>query len=295
VDGTGLVTVLAAGTVTIRARSEATEGSLGFTLTVPVLVGAGDIAICRSNGDEATAALLDDIPGTVYTLGDNVYPNGTLREFIDCFEPSWGRHKWRTRPAPGNHDYATPNAAGYFEYFGQAAGDEPGLGYYSYDFGAWHVIVLNSVRDRVRGSPMVDWLEQDLAAHPARCTVAYWHHQRFSSGMLGNNASFQVLWEVLYEAHVDIVLNGHDHHYERFAPQTPNGQPDPAHGIREFIVGTGGRSLFPWGVVADNSEVRSNETFGVLKLALHPSRYEWDFIPVAGGAFTDSGREDCHQ
>jgi ABC-type transporter MlaC component len=262
-----------------------------------VLVGAGDIASCSSDGDEATATLLDTIDGTVFTLGDHAYEAGTPIEFAACYEPSWGRHKSRTRPSPGNHDYLTPSASGYFDYFGPAAGD-PDRGYYSYGLGAWHIIVLNSNCSDVGGcgpgSPQERWLRADLAAHPATCTLAYWHHPRFSSGAQGNEADVTAFWQALYEHGAEIVLGGHDHVYERFAPQKPNGEPDPVGGVRQFVVGTGGATRHRFdGPPTANSESRDDDTFGVLKLTLHPTSYEWRFIPVAGRTFTDSGRGRC--
>ncbi|MGI9627596.1 MAG: metallophosphoesterase family protein [Longimicrobiales bacterium] len=258
-----------------------------------VLVGAGDIAECGLQSDEATADLLDGIPGTVFTAGDNVYDDGTAQEFQDCYEPSWGRHKARTRPSAGNHDYNTPDATGYYAYFGSAAGN-PDEGYYSYDLGSWHVVVLNSNIPRELGSPQIDWLINDLASTSAECTVAYWHHPRFTSGFHRNDESMAAMWDALYAAGAEIVINGHDHHYERFAPQDPAGQPDPDMGIREFVVGTGGTDLFPAIFLASNSEVRNASTFGVLKLTLYDGAYDWEFVPVVGQSFTDSGSEVCH-
>jgi Calcineurin-like phosphoesterase len=264
----------------------------------PVLVGAGDIADCASSGDEATAKLLDDVSGTVYTLGDNAYESGAPSEFSECYDPTWGRFKERTRPSLGNHDYLTHEASGYFDYFGSAAGD-PKKGYYSYDLGGWHVVVLNSQCWQVVRcgpySPMIDWLEQDLASSPMPCTLAYWHNPLFSSGYHGNYPGMKPAWEALYEADAEVVLNGHDHDYERFPPQSPSGAADDARGIRQFVVGTGGRELRPFRTtIAANSEVRNAHTFGVLKLTLHPNSYEWKFVPVAGKTFTDSGASDCH-
>jgi hypothetical protein len=261
-----------------------------------VLVGAGDIAGCGSQKDLETALLLDNIPGTVFTLGDNVYPDGADLEFSDCYDPTWGRHKARTRPAPGNHDYHTSGASGYFNYFGAAAGDAD-KGYYSYDVGDWHVIALNSECAEVggceMGSPQGQWLQADLAANPKACTLAYWHHPRFSSGWHGSNASYQDFWQLLYDAGADVVLNGHDHTYERFAPQDPTGISDPGRGIREFVVGTGGAGLYSFGIPEPNSEVRENSTHGVLKLTLHPTSYDWELVPIAGQTFTDSGSASC--
>ncbi len=263
-----------------------------------ILVGAGDIASCASDGDEATASLLDNIGGVVFTLGDNAYEAGTPIEFAACYEPSWGRHRSRTRPSPGNHDYLTAGASGYFRYFGDRAGDR-GKGYYRYELGAWQIIVLNSNCAEVggcgRGSLQERWLRAQLAAHPAICTLAYWHHPRFSSGRSGGEAAVDAFWQALYEHDADVVLAGHDHVYERFAPQKPSGEPDPVRGLRQFIVGTGGMSLYEFdGPAGANSEARDDRTFGVLKLTLHTTSYEWHFVPVAGRTFADSGTGSCH-
>jgi len=270
--------------------------------TTKILLGAGDIADCSrsegvgSTGGEDTARLLDRIAGTVFTTGDNVYESGTDAEFNECYEPSWGRHKARTYPSLGNHEYYTPNASGYFDYFGETAGD-PSEGYYSYDLGEWHVVVLNSMCENVGGcgddSPMLRWLKEDLSANPKTCTLAYWHYPLFSSGYHGNIASMKPTWDALYAANADVVVNGHDHSYERFAPQDPNGEADSERGIREFVVGTGGASLRPFETIKANSEVRNADTHGILKLRLHPTGYDWEFIPVAGETFRDSGSGSC--
>ena len=263
-----------------------------------VLVGAGDIADCGSTGDEATAVLLDQIGGTVFTLGDNVYPSGTPDQFLDCYGPSWGRHLTRTFPSAGNHDYETPGAAGYYGYFDAAAG-RPGEGWYSYEAGAWHVVVLNSMCAAVggchAGSPQEAWLRADLAANPTACTLAYWHHPRFSSGSThGSDATYDAFWRALHDAGADVVLAGHDHVYERFVPQDPDGVADTARGIRQFTVGTGGRSLYAFGAPLATTQVRDSTTFGVLRLTFRPETYEWRFVPVAGGAFSDAGTANCH-
>jgi 3',5'-cyclic AMP phosphodiesterase CpdA len=261
-----------------------------------VLVGAGDIALCNGEGDQATARLLDAIPGTVFTLGDNVYSSGTPEEFANCYDPSWGRHKARTRPVPGNHDYATRGAAGYYNYFGASAG-EPGKGYYSYDLGAWHIIVLNSEIDAGPASAQVGWLRADLAAHPARCTLAMWHKPLFSSGPHGDDgtgAPTRSFWDALYEFGADVVLGGHDHDYERFAPQAPDGSPDPARGIRQFVAGTGGASPYYFTNIKPNSEIRLTGLNGVLKLTLHEGSYDWEFIPAVGLPINDAGTGECH-
>lgn len=261
--------------------------------TAVVLVGAGDIGSCGSTGDEATAALLDSIPGTVFTAGDNAYPAGSARQFARCYGPSWGRHKARTRPSPGNHDYRTAAAAAYFAYFGAQAGPV-GRGYYSYDLGDWHLISLNSNISMRAGSPQERWLRADLAATSKRCVLAYWHHARFSSSSNhGSQKQTQPLWEALYEHGAEIVISGHDHVYERFALQTPDGRMDADRGIREFVVGTGGAGHYDFGTPLPNSEVRDNTTYGVLKLTLSRESYSWTFVP-SGGSFTDSGSGTCH-
>ena len=291
------------GGIVLLKLSEPEEISAGARDVV--LVGAGDIADCPdpegsgSTGAEDTAALLDDITGTVFTVGDNAYPSGTDADFNDCYGPSWGRHKARTYPSPGNHDYETPNASGYFNYFGAAAGD-PTEGYYSYDLGEeWHVVVLNSMCGNVGGcgddAPMLRWLKEDLAANPKACTLAYWHHPLFSSGNHGNNAYINPIWDALYAANADVVVNGHDHIYERFAPQNPSGVADSDMGIREFVVGTGGAYHSPLGRILPNSEVRNTDTHGILKLTLHQTSYDWEFVPVEGQTFTDSGSANCHE
>lgn len=257
-----------------------------------VLIAAGDIAECPRQADEATAAIVDTLPGTVAVLGDNVYDNGTAEEYANCYHPSWGRHKARTRPTPGNHEYGSPGAAPYFAYFGAAAGT-PGEGWYSYNLGKWHIVVLNSELPRSVDSPQMQWLRADLAANPALCTLAYWHKPRFSSGPHGNNAGMAPFWDALYAAGADVVLVGHDHTYERFAPQAPDGSADPVRGIRQFVVGTGGRSAYAFQGTAANSEVRFNASPGVLRMELDEAGYRWRFIPVTG-ASPDEGSGTCH-
>jgi hypothetical protein len=255
-----------------------------------VFVGAGDIAVCGSAGTEATARLLDGIGGTVFAAGDIAYLEGTAQQFRDCYDPTWGRQKFRTRPAPGNHEYLSPGAAPYFAYFGALAGP-PGLGYYSFPLGAWHAISLNSNVSVTQGSAQGQWLRADLSSSPTKCTIAYWHHPLFTSGPNGDNTEMRDFWRMLYAAGVDIILNGHDHLYERFAPQDPDGIPDPAHGIRQFTVGTGGAPLYDLVRIAPNSEVRL-KSFGVLKLTLSAETYQWEFIGVSGAG--DSGSGSCH-
>jgi len=259
----------------------------------PVIVGAGDIAGCNTSGDEATAKLVQGIGGTVMAVGDLAYPGGSAGQFAKCYAPSWGAFKSRTRPAPGNHEYDTSStAAPYFDYFGSAAGPR-GKGWYSYNVGAWHVVVLNSNCSEVgckAGSAQERWLRADLAAHPAACTLAYFHHPLFSSSF--TTGGVRPLWQALYDFHADVVVSGHVHNYERFAPQNPAGRADPG-GIREFVVGTGGDSHASFSRVAPNSQVRNGSTYGVLKLTLHSGSYDWKFVPVAGKSFTDSGTARC--
>jgi hypothetical protein len=262
-----------------------------------VLFAAGDIASCDSTGDEATAQILAGTSGTIAALGDLAYPSGTQADF-GCYNASWGKFKSRTRPAPGNHDYLTAGGSAYYDYFGTLAGDR-NKGYYSYSRGAWHIVVINSNCSAVGGcsvgSPQEKWLRANLKATTRRCTLAYWHHPLFSSGGHGAESQMRPIWDDLYRAHAEIVLGGHDHDYERFAPQTPAGAADPSGGIREFVVGTGGKNHDRFGPnVAPNSEVRNSDTFGVLKLTLHPSGYDWKFLPEAGHTFTDSGSGTCH-
>lgn len=283
-----------------RTSSKPTRKSPQNTFT---LVGAGDIAGCADlTGAIATAKLLDTIPGTVFAAGDLAYQHGTYEEFQKCYGPTWGRFKARTRPAPGNHEYNGSTAIGYFRYWGAQAGDA-GKGYYSYNLGAWHIVVLNTncwskeLGGCAEGSPEEIWLKQDLAAHANSCTLAYGHHALFSSGLLSKHAEHPELrpfWQDLYDAHADLILAGHEHSYERFAPQNPDGRADPGQGILEIVAGTGGRSHTPLGYAKPNSEVRDDRTYGVLKLTLSPGKYRWEFVPEAGKTFRDSGEGVCH-
>ncbi len=260
----------------------------------PVLVGAGDIAYCASTGDSATARLLTTISGTVFTTGDNAYQQGTSAQYANCYGPTWGQVRSRTRPTPGNHDYLTSGASGYFGYFGTRAGTK-GKGYYAYNVGTWRIYALNSNCAYVScssTSAQAAWLKADLAANPRRCVLAYWHHPLFSSGPHGNNTMVKPLWNILYAAHADVVVNGHDHDYERFARQSPGGV-RTTRGIREFVVGTGGRSHYAWSTIKPNSLARNNTTYGVLKLTLHSTSYSWKFVPIAGKTYTDSGTTSC--
>ena len=299
-----LATVMA---LAIFGSYESRSAQAQTTTTSAVVVGAGDIASKGTNGDSRTANLLDNISGTVLPIGDNAYQEGTLTQFNNWYDPTWGRHKARTKPIVGNHEYRTPGASGYFNYFGAAAG-EPGKGYYSYDRGAWHIIALNSECEywatgfkdgpsqcsSQKQADMIAWLKADLAANPTSCTLAYFHQPRFSSGFGGNALETQPIWDTLYAANADVVLSAHDHIYERFAPQTPGGRLDSTRGIREFVVGTGGAKLGGIGTVKANSQVRNTQVWGVLRLTLDPTSYSWKFVPEAGKSFTDSGTTSCH-
>ncbi|MDI1463190.1 DNRLRE domain-containing protein [Catellatospora sp. KI3] len=259
----------------------------------PVLVGAGDIA-SDGKGDDATAALLDTIPGTVFTTGDNVYTSGTAAEFATYYEPTWGRHKARTRPAPGNHDYYTAGAADYYSYFGAQAG-AAGVGYYSYNLGNWHVVALNSNIAMSAGSAQEAWLRGDLAANTRPCTLAYWHHPLFTSG--ANHApdtTTRPLYQALYDYNADVVVWGHNHQYERFAPMNPAGVLDNARGMRSFVAGMGGADFYGFGTIQANSQARNSDTWGLLKFTLHAGGYDWQFVPEEGGTYSDSGTGTCH-
>jgi hypothetical protein len=278
----------------------AAKSGASASTTEAVLVGAGDIASCEDlAGAQATAKLIDGISGTVFAAGDLAYPDGSDDQFRNCYGPTWGRFKDRTHPAPGNHEYHSDGASGYVRYFGTLAGD-PKKGYYSYELGAWHIVVLNSECAEVggcgAGSVQEQWLRQDLKAHPSQCTLAYWHKPLFSSGAShGNDPEVGPLWDALYSAGADVVINGHDHDYERFAPQDPSGKFDRQRGIREFVVGTGGKNSHrSFAIPKPNSEARQADTFGVLKLALHPAGYDWEFVPEAGKTYKDSGSGTCH-
>ena len=296
----GVLLAVSAATLSLPCRDNPdaqTQASARLALPAstadPVLVGAGDIASCGSSGAERTARLLDDIPGTVFTVGDNAYLSKNERNPFPCYDASWGRHKDRTRPVPGNHEYEGDYVDAYFDYFGRAAGDR-GKGYYSYDLGAWHIIALNTMIDAGPKSPQGKWLTRDLAKNRRFCTLAYFHHPRFSSGPHHTSARAEQLWSALSSAGADVVVSGHDHIYERFAPMTADGKRDERAGMREFVVGTGGYSHYDFARDARNSEVRNSTTFGVLKLTLHARGYDWQFIPVRGRRFTDGGSGNCH-
>jgi hypothetical protein len=271
----------------------------GATQTQTVtLVGAGDIAGCDFKHDSKTARLLGKIPATVFTLGDSVYPDGTRKQFRDCYDPTWGKYKKRTRPSVGNRDYETSGAEPYFDYFGWRAG-KPSRGYYSYDLGAWHIVALNSNCKEVGGcewrSAQGRWLRRDLERHRARCTLAYFHHPLYASGSGYDSPEVKPFWHILYNHHAEVILNGHAHRYERYARIKPSGARSLAKGIRQFIVGTGGA---PGGSQHGPNDPRVQAKKvgapGVLKLELGSGFYHWKFVSVAGRNYTDSGRARCH-
>jgi 3',5'-cyclic AMP phosphodiesterase CpdA len=278
----------------LAAVSFTVKNSGGGTPTDdPVIAAAGDIADSGS-GDEATARLVDAIaPTAVLTLGDNAYDDGTLAEFNRYYAPTWGRHRRITHPVPGNHDYNTPGAAGYFDYFGRAARD-PARAYYSFDLGAWHLIALNSEMPHDMGSAQVAWLKRDLAASGAKCTLAYWHRPRFTAGRYSDLVEYTPFWRALWNANADVVLAGHDHNYQRYGPLDPAGVADSARGIRQFVVGTGGRSRYA--LRSDSRRVAGTDSvYGVLKLTLHPASFDFSFVPEAGETYSDSGKGiACH-
>lgn len=257
-----------------------------------MLVGAGDIGLCGSSAVAATAQILDRVSGIVFTTGDNAYPNGSASDFRNCYEPHWGRHRARTRPVPGNHDYHTAGGADYYAYFEGNAGP-PGIGYYSYAAGPWRIIALNSETQAGPGSMQLQWLRSELIRSNLRCTMAYWHKPLFTSGPNGPNRDMREMWRVLYDFNVDLVVTGHDHLYERFAPQDADGRLDPARGIRQITVGTGGGPLYTPITSAANTEALGIG-HGVLKLTLADGSYQWEFLPVPGNSFADSGMAPCH-
>lgn len=278
----GSVTVVAAGDIACSPASSYFNGGLGTADK------------CRQ---KYTADLIGQLgANAVFALGDNQYEEGTLNQFMKSYDLSWGRYKAITYPVPGNHEYRVPGAADYYSYFGARAGD-PAKGYYSFDLGDWHVVALNSNCEAVScaaGSEQETWLRADLAAHPKECTLAYWHHPLFSSGSHGNDPATKDFWRALSEAGAELVLVGHDHNYERFAPQTAEGVADAEAGIRQFVVGTGGKNHYSISTAQPNSEVINGNTHGVLKLDLYAGGYNWAFVPEAGATFTDTGSATCH-
>jgi len=305
VNGTFTTTYNAA--VVESKTLSASAGGIGLSQTpgiavMPALVGAGDIADCNSTKDDATANQLDNIPGTVFADGDNAYPNGTATNFTNCYDPTWGRHKARTRPVVGNHEYdSSGTAAPYFAYFGAASADPlgNGFGYYSYDLGAWHIIVLNSDSGVTNASSgQLTWLQNDLVGRANQCVLALWHRPVFTSGSSGGaGTKVRRLWQALENGGAEVVINGHDHLYERFAPQDSLGNATSA-GMREFIVGTGGgesHGNFPNSPANVEASDAANFSRGVLRLTLYPNAYRWEFIAAQGqGTYSDSGTASCH-
>ena len=279
---------------TMAAELTAVEGaSQRRTVT---LVGAGDIGRCDDRSDTKTARLLGKIPGTVFTLGDHAYPDGTRGQFRNCYDPTWGKYKKRTRPSVGNHDYHTAGAKPYFNYFRWRAGRP--RGYYSYDRGAWHIVVLNSNCKEIGEcnwkSAQGRWLRRDLAKNRVKCTLAYFHHPLYASGSGEDSPQVKPFWHILYNHHADVILSGHAHRYERFARIRPSGERSSARGIRQFIVGTGGARGEPQhGPDEPRVQAKKVGAPGVLKLELGSGFYHWRFVPVAGRHYTDSGRARC--
>jgi hypothetical protein len=281
---TGIATATQTSTPSDNETPSATSTSPGNV----VLVGAGDISNCNRSQDEQTAQLLDNIPGTVFTAGDNAYISGTYTEYVNCYEPTWGRHKSRTKPSPGNHEYLTSGAAGYFQYFNNIPS------YYAYNLGTWRIYSLNSEISVSSTSAQATWLQDDLATNPSQCVMAYWHRPRWSSGINhGDDSDMQAIWQILYDAGAELVVNGHEHHYERFAEMNASGAA-VSQGLREIVAGTGGAGLYPFGTPKAASQVRNNTAYGVLKLTLRSTGYDWEFVPIAGSTFTDSGSRNCH-
>ena len=307
-NGPGLVLLFAVailvGVALVVWRSATDNGSLTLpsalpSLAVPsappsgsappepeVLLAVGDVASCDSPADEAVADLASRLPGTIALLGDTVYEYGTAEDYRECFDPAWGPMRSRIRPAVGNHEYQTAGATGYYDYFGTAAGPR-GEGWYSYDLGAWHVVVLNSTCHRITCGPdseQVAWLEADLATNPGDCLLAYWHYPRWSSGRHGSQEQIDPFWDVMRDHGADVVLTGHDHTYERIL----------ADGIRQFVVGTGGKShyRFERGRLP-TTETRNDSTYGLLWLALGDGTYEWEFLGLGNTGFTDAGTGEC--
>jgi hypothetical protein len=269
------------------AVEPAAEPDLAAAASVTV-IAAGDIASCSSAyRDEATAKLVSGISGTVLTLGDNAYPDGTTANFR-CYNASWGAFKSRTRPSPGNHEYHTSGAAPYYSYFGSRAGPS-GKGYYSFNLGSWHIVSLNSEK---LTSAQESWLKSDLAANPRKCTLAFWHKPLFTSGRHAPYTAMRPLFKILYDRGADIVLSGHNHSYERFAPQTPYGNLNSSKGIVQFVVGTGGSAITGFPDIEPNSK-RRYQGHGVLKLTLNATSYSYSFVALSGSS-KDSGSGICH-
>ena len=291
VDAAGVVRSVAPGAATLQGSFDGVEAERSITVTPPVLVGTGDIGSCLAIRDDETGRMLDSIAGVVFTTGDNDYSDATpAPAYGVCYPSSWARHLPRTRPAPGEDDVRNGTLSDYYGFFGAAAA--PPRGYYSYDLGTWHIVVLNTTP--TADTTQLRWLEDDLADHPALCTLAITHRPRFSSGNTGSAPVQGAVFQRLYDAGVEILLSGNDHDYERFAPQAPDQTPDPD-GVVQFVVGTGGKSHGAINVPLEaNSVAQNDDTYGVLRLVLRPGSYDWRFIPTPDRTFTDAGSATCH-
>jgi len=266
--------------------------AVGAKQADPVVLIAGDVAQCDTPGARLTGQLIASLPYPVLAVGDLAYPKGSAEDYARCYAPHWGSFKERTYPAPGNHDYRTEDADGYFAYFGARAGDAA-KGYYSFDLGAWHILSLNSNRELEPGAAQLQWLEADLRQHRQRCVLAYWHHPRYSSGPHGSDPRMQPLWALLQRHGVSVVVAGHDHIYERFAPMNARGELDPVRGMRAFVAGTGGARHYTLKQRLPLSEVADGQAWGVLKMTLHATGYVWEFLPVPGHSLRDAGIAEC--
>jgi hypothetical protein len=306
-----LMRSLTALAVALVLNASALAAAPAALISVPValadtaprtLVGAGDIAVCGANeGDAATAALVKSVldantTARAFTAGDNVYPDGSSTYYSNCYAPTWGQFRQRTRPVPGNHDYYNnPNAEGYFDYFGLLAGPL-NRGWYRYDLGTWRIYALTSecARGTACFNKQYNWLKNDLNAYPHQCALAIWHRPRFSSGAHGSSTRMDPIWKLLYAKGAELVVSGHDHDYERFAMMNGTGKKYPGKGMRQFVVGTGGAALRPFATALPQSQARNSSSHGVLRLDLRAASYEWRFLPIAGDTYTDAGSNNCH-
>jgi acid phosphatase type 7 len=294
-----VVILVAAGVLAVLRPWEAEEAPSPDASAegAATVFAVGDIARCSDDGDEETAEIVETVPdATVLALGDLAYNNGSAEDFEECYDPSWGAFRDRTRPVPGNHEYRTDEAQPYYDYFGSRAG-ESGKGWYSFDLGEWHIVALNSNCDDVgcdEGSEQEQWLRADLEENAARCTLAFWHAPRFSSGAEhGGTRSVKDLWQVLLDNDVELLLAGHEHLYERTAPLDEDGNVDEQNGVRQFVVGTGGGNFYPLGERITGSEAAIVDVNGVLRMTLEPGGYDWEFVPVEAGADSDTGTGEC--
>ncbi len=295
-----IVSLSALGLSASSVMSLSASSVMSLSASSPTLLAVGDIATCGNLGAFITAGIiqkeLKKIPNSkLAILGDIAYERGTDAEF-KCYDAAYGQFKDITYPSPGNHEYYTPNATGYYKYFGTRAGD-PKRGYYTYKLGNWRIYALNSNCNYIGGcdanSPQVKWLKQTLLQNPSQCSLAYWHHPRFSSGRHGNTSFMQDIWATVAKAGVEVVLAGHDHTYERFAPLDSSGNPNPK-GTQAFVIGTGGRSLYAFINPHPHSQVKQNSSLGVSKFGLEPNGYSWEFLAADGSDFKDSGNGKCY-